>query len=89
MNAAYHSHRIHQRERLLLTKAARPRVAKNPHSHRQQNAVPRQNCQMAQNRAMEQETPKPIQQQTQQASRRWKWLILILTVADFYGVWLI
>ena len=41
------------------------------------------------NGAMEQETPKPIQQKTQQASRRWKWLILILTVADFYGVWLI
>jgi hypothetical protein len=33
--------------------------------------------------AMEEETQKPIQQKAQQASRRWKWLILILTVADF------
>jgi hypothetical protein len=32
----------------------------NPHSHRQQNAVPRQNSPIAQNGAMEEETQKPI-----------------------------
>lgn len=88
MNAAYHPRRIDQRE--SRPKADRPESRKqNPHSHRQQNAVPRQNSPIAQNGAMEEETQKPIQQKAQQTSEWWKRLILIFTVADFYGVWLI
>src|SRR5438309_9816894 len=38
---------------------------------------------------MEQTNPDPVQPLAKRASKRWKWMILIFVVADFWGIWYI